>query len=182
MKDKFPPEQKWSEEEWKGRKVADMIIVKWLENFHHLLSWMEKSLYNKHYFIVVQSLRHVRLFVTPWTAAHQASLSFTISQSLLKLMSFESVMPSNHLILVIPFSSCPQSFPESGFFPVSQLFTSGGQGIRASASASVLQVNIQGWFPLGLFYGDLVFVRHFVNIFSFNHKTLWGRHFSQRTV
>ena len=98
MKDKFPPEQKWSEEEWKGRKVADMIIVKWLENFHHLLSWMEKSLYNNHYFIVVQSLSHVQLFVTPWTAAHQASLSFTISQSLLKSMAIESVMPSNHLI------------------------------------------------------------------------------------
>ena len=50
-------------------------------------------------FVVVQLLSHVRLFVTPWTAAHQASLSFTISQSLLKLMSIESVMPSNHLIL-----------------------------------------------------------------------------------
>ena len=163
-----------------------MVIVKWLENFHHLLSWMEKSLHNNHYFIVVQSLSHVQLFVTPWTAARQASLSFTISQSLLKLMSFESVMPSNHLILVIPFSSCLQSFPESGFFPVSWLFVSGGQGIRASASASVLQLNIQYsfplGFPLGLFSGHLVFVRHFVNIFSFNHKTLWGRHFSQRAI
>ena len=133
---------------------------------------MEKSLHNNHYFIVVQSLSHVQLFVIPWTAARQASLSFTISQSLLKLMSFESVMPSDHLILVIPFSSCLQSFPESGFFPVSWLFASGGQGIRASASASVLQLNIQYSFPLGLFSGHLVFVRHFVNIFSFNHKTL----------
>ena len=152
MENKFPPEQKWSEEEWKGRKVADMIIVKWLENSHHLLSWMEKSLHSNHYFIVVQLLSHAQLFVTPWTAACQASLSFPISQSLLNLMSFESVMPSNHLILVIPFS-CPQSFPESGFvffFPVSQLFTSGGQGIRASASASALPKNIQDWFPLGL--------------------------------
>ena len=52
-------------------------------------------------FVVVQLLSHVRLFVTPWTAAHQASLSFTISQSLLKLMSIESVMPSNHLILCV---------------------------------------------------------------------------------
>ena len=49
--------------------------------------------------VVVQSLSHVQLFVTPWTIAHQVSMSFTISQSLLKLMSFESVMPSNHLIL-----------------------------------------------------------------------------------
>ena len=53
----------------------------------------------KMYIIVVQSLSCVRLFAILWTAAHQASLSFTISQSLLKLMSIESVMPSNHLIL-----------------------------------------------------------------------------------
>ena len=59
----------------------------------------------------------VRLFMTPWTEACQASLSFTISQSLLTLMSIESVMPSNHLILCCPFSSCLQSFPASGFFP-----------------------------------------------------------------
>ena len=53
-------------------------------------------------FVVVQSLSHVQLFATPWDAAHQASLSFTISQSLRKLMSIESVMPSNHLILCRP--------------------------------------------------------------------------------
>ena len=100
----------------------------------------------------VQSLSHVQLFVTQWVAARQASLSITNSQSLFKLMSIESVMPSNHLILssVIPFSSCLQSFPASGSFPVSRLFTSGGQSIGASASASVLPVNIQGRFPLGL--------------------------------
>ena len=51
---------------------------------------------------------------------------------------------------VAPFSSCPQSFPASGSFPVSQFFTSGGQSIGASASASVLPMNIQGWYPLGL--------------------------------
>ena len=59
-------------------------------------------------------------FVTPRMAACQASLSFTISQSLLKLMRIESVMPSNHLILDCPFSFCSQSFPASGFFPMSQ--------------------------------------------------------------
>ena len=100
---------------------------------------------------VVQSLRHVRLFVTPWTAAHQAFLSFTISWSLLKLMSIESLMPSNHLILCHPvLPLCPQSFPASGSFPLSQFFTSGGQSTGASASASVLAINIQGRFPLGL--------------------------------
>ena len=60
--------------------------------------------------VVVQSLSHVRLFVTPWTAACQASLSFTISRSLLKLIYIELVMPSNHLILCHPFS-CLQYFP-----------------------------------------------------------------------
>ena len=200
-------------------------------------------------FSSVQLLSPVQLFVTPWTAACQVSLSFTNSWGLLK--SIESVMPSNHLILsrpllflpsifpsirvfskesvlcikwlkyqsfsfsispssgysglisfrmywldllavpgtlknllqhhslkvsilwhsaffivqlshplirwchstisssVVPFSSCPQSFPASGSFPISQLFTSGGQSIGASASASVLPMNIQDWFPLG---------------------------------
>ena len=75
-----------------------------------------------------------------------ARLSY--SCSLLKLMPIESVMPSNHLIL-IPFSSCLQSFPTSVSFPVSQFFLSGGQSIAASASAAVLPLNIQDWFPLG---------------------------------
>ena len=83
----------------------------------------------------------VRLFVTPWTAAHQASLSFTISQSLLKLMSIESVMPSHPL--------SPPSPPALNLSQHQGLFTPGGQSIGASASASVLPVNIQSWFPLG---------------------------------
>ena len=92
----------------------------------------------------VQSLSFVWFFVTPWTAAHQASLSITNSQSLLKLMSIESMMPSNHLILCRPL----QSFPASESFLMSQLFPSGGQIIGAWASASVLPMNIQDWFPL----------------------------------
>ena len=91
-----------------------------------------------------------RLFAASWTAAHQASLSITNSWSLLKLMSVESVMPSNHLILCVSFPSCPQSFPASRSFPMSQFFASGSQSIGISASASVLPTNIQGWFPLGL--------------------------------
>ena len=94
----------------------------------------------------VQSLSHVQLFVTPWTAACQASLPITNSQSLLKLMSTKSVMSSNHLIL---FSSCLLSFPASGSFPMSQFFTSGDQSIEVSDLASVLPMNIQDWFPLG---------------------------------
>ena len=95
-------------------------------------------------FIVVQSLSHVQLFLTPWTAARQTSLSFTISPSLLKFIYIESVMPSNHLILCHPFSSCLLSFPASGSFQMSQFFTSGGQSIGTLASASVLPMNIQG--------------------------------------
>ena len=83
-----------------------------------------------------------------WTAAHQASLSFTNSWSLLKLTSIESVKLSDHFILCYPFFSCFQSFPASRSFPMSWLFASGGQSIRASAS--VLPMNIQDWFPLGL--------------------------------
>ena len=100
-------------------------------------------------FSSVQSLSRVWLFVSPWTAAHQASLSITNSWSSLKLMSIESVMPSNHLILCHPFSSCFQYFPESGSFQMSQFFAPSGQSIGVSASASVLPMNIQDWFPLG---------------------------------
>ena len=100
--------------------------------------------------VVVQSLSRVWLFVTPWIAAHQAPLSFIISRSLLKFMSLELVMLSNHLVFCHPFSFCLQSFPTSGSFPVSQIFTSGGQSVGALASASVLPMNIQGWLPSGL--------------------------------
>ena len=86
----------------------------------------------------VQSLSCVQLFVNSWTAAPQASLSFTNFQSLLKLMSIESVMSPNHLILCHPLFLLP-----SGSFPVSQFFASGGQSIGVSASASVLPMNIQ---------------------------------------
>ena len=89
----------------------------------------------------VQSLSHVRLSATPRTVAHQASLSITNSQSWLKLMSISSS--------VVPFSSCLQSFPASESFPMSQFFASGGQSIGVSASASVLPMKIQDWFPLG---------------------------------
>ena len=90
----------------------------------------------------VQLLSCVQLFVTPCTAVYQASLSITNSWSLLKPMSIESMMPSNHLILCCPFSHL-QSFPASGSFQMSEFFTSGGQSIGVSASASVLPMNIQ---------------------------------------
>ena len=82
----------------------------------------------------------------------QASLSITNYQSLLKLMSFQSVMPSNHLILCRPLLL--QSFPALGSFQMSQFFTSGAQNIGVSASTSVLPMNIQDWFPWG--FTDLI--------------------------
>ena len=94
-----------------------------------------------------QSLSLVQLFATIWTAPCQSSLSFTIFQSLLKLMSIESAMPSNLLILCCPLLLLLKSFPASGSFLVSQLFPSDGQNIGASTSASVLSMNIQGWSP-----------------------------------
>ena len=101
-------------------------------------------------FVVVRLLSCVQLFETPQTAAPQAAMSFIISWGLFRLMSFVLMMPSSHLVLCYPFSSCLQSFPASGSFPMSWPFASGGQSIGASALASVLPTNIQGWFLLGL--------------------------------
>ena len=104
--------------------------------------------------VVVQLISCAQLFVTRWTAACQATLFFTISQSLLKLMPIESVKPSNHLILFIPFSFCLQSFPGPVSFPMSQLSASSSQSIGVAALASVLPMKIQDWFPLG--FSDLI--------------------------
>ena len=97
----------------------------------------------------VQSLSRVWLFATPWTAAHQASLSIPT------LRVYPDSCPSSwwcHPTIsfsVVPFFSCLQSFPASGSFQMSQFFLSSGQSIGVSASASVLPVNIQDSFPLG---------------------------------
>ena len=99
--------------------------------------------------ISVQSLSHIRLFVTPWTAAHQASLSITNSRSLLKLMSITSVMPSKHLILYCPLLLLPSIFPSIRVFSNESLALN-GQSIGGSASASVLPMNILDWLPSGL--------------------------------
>ena len=120
------------------------------------------------YFVACQLLSHVRLFVIPWTATCQASLSFTISWSLLRLMSISSS--------VTPFSSWPQSFPASGSFPVSRLFTSGGQRIGASSSASVLPMNIQAWFPLGLTGLISLQSKRLLQVFS--STTVWKHQYS----
>ena len=92
----------------------------------------------------------VQLFVTPWTATHQASCPLSAPGA------YSNSCPSSRWChpttssSVVPFFSCLQSLPASGSFPMSQFFTSSGQSIGASALASVLPVNIQGWFPWGL--------------------------------
>ena len=121
---------------WNKKICMCFISIQTLNNNSWNLHWLLFS--------------HVQLFVTPWTAAHQASLFFTISLSLLKFISIESMMPFNHLILCCPIFSCPESFQQQGLFPLSQLLASGDQSIGSLASALVLPMSIQGWFPLGL--------------------------------
>ena len=109
--------------------------------------WYSGLIQVKIQFSSVQWLSRVWLFVTPWTAAHQASLSPTPRV-------YPNSSPSSrwwHPAIsssVVPFSFCPQSLPASGSF-TSQLFTWGGQSIRVSASTSVLSMNTQDWSPLG---------------------------------
>ena len=114
-----------------------------------LLTGTSESIYT-HFLVFVVVHSYVWLSATPWTTECQASLSFTVlgvcsNSSPLSWWCHPTISFS-----VTPFSSCPQSFPASGSFPISQHFTSGGQNIGASASASVLPMNIQGWSPLGL--------------------------------
>ena len=112
---------------------------------------IDNTLYDSiHFNHSVQSLSHVQLFATLWTAAHQAPLSFTISQSLLKLMSIESVMPSNHLILCRPLLLLPSLFSSIRIFSNELALHIGGQSIGASALSSVLSMSIQDRFPLEL--------------------------------
>ena len=124
-------------------------------------------------FSSVQSVNCLWLFVTPWTAAHQASLSFSNSRSLLKLMCIESVMPSNHLILchpLLPLLIFPSIW---GFSNESVLYIS-DQSIGVSASASVLPMDIQVWFPLGL-TGLILHSKGLSRVFS--NTTVQKHHF-----
>ena len=105
-----------------GHKESD---TKWATNIHNVYMSMLISQFIapplSSIVVVVQLLSQVWLFASPWTAEHQASLSFTFSWSLLKLIPIKSVMPSNHLILCHPFASCLQSLPASGSFLMSSL-------------------------------------------------------------
>ena len=101
-------------------------------------------------FVVVQSLSRIQLFVNPWTAAHQASLSLTISWSLPKFMSTEWVMTSNHLILCCPLLLLPSIFPSIRVFSNELVLCIRWPKFWSFSFRSVLPMNIQGRFPLGL--------------------------------
>ena len=123
-----------------------------LENKHTpefpSVSWPLFLLFLKHLFFqfsLVQSLSPAWLFATPWTAACQASLSITSSQSPHNPCPLSQWCHPMISSSVVPFSSCPQSFPASGSFQMSQLFASGGQSIGVSASTSVLPMDMQDW-------------------------------------
>ena len=127
----------WS---WKNR------VKKWLKTQHSKNK--DHGIWS-HQFSSVQSLSHVRLFATPWSTACQASLSITdcrVHPNLCPLCWWRHQTISSS---VVPFSSCPQSFPASGSFPMHQHCTSGGQIIGVSALTSVLPLNTQYWSPLG---------------------------------
>ena len=109
--------------------------------------------------VVVQSLSHIRLFVTPWTVAHQASLSFTNTKSLLKLMFIESVMPSNHLVLCHPLLLLPSTFPS----------------IKVFTTGSALQIRWPKYWNVSISpsteYSELVSLRLFATYYN-TKKTL----------
>ena len=131
-----------------------MIITIWLWLYFLpklcCFSWSQIILINQSRWCYYSLPKPCPTRCDPMDATCQTSLSFTISWSLLKLISIESVMPSNHLILYRPFLLLPAIFPSIRVFSMSRLFASGGQSIGASASASVLPITIQGWSPLGL--------------------------------
>ena len=113
-------------------------------DFYRILSLLRSIAFSDLYsFIPTLTINNIQFSsVAHWCSTLYDPMNCT------KLMSTELVMPFNHLIWVIPFPSCFQSFPASGAFPVSQFFKSGGQSIGVLVSASVLPMNIQDWFPL----------------------------------
>ena len=156
----FLPLTKYHLGNHQGRECKLDVSALWflkVFDFFSMLSWPSHWTSLKLYlhillsvqFSSVQLLSPIWLFVTPWFAAHQSSLSITNPGV------YPNPCPSSwwcHPAIssfVVPFSSCPQSLPASGSFPMSQLFAWGGQSTGVSASASVLPVNTQDWSPLG---------------------------------
>ena len=129
------------------------VVRLWVKCFSKVISMCSFNFFTSSVqFSSVESLSRVRLFVTPWITAHQASLSITNSQSLLKLNVHwvsDAIQPSHPLSSPSPLLHL-QSFPASGSFPMSQFSASGDQSIEVSASPSVFPMNVQDWFPLEL--------------------------------
>ena len=133
---RLPSECSW---EWQACRECKLVALR--------SEWM--TALGVQFSSVTQSLSRVRLFVTPWTAGCQSSLSITSSWSLLKLMSIEAVMPSNHLILSSPSLSAFNPFQHQSLFQWVSSSHQVAKVLGVSASASVLPMNIQDWFPLG---------------------------------
>ena len=136
--------------------INSLSVISFANIFSHSVSWhfrfvdvQQNLALQKLLCFVVQSLSHVWLCVTSWTASRQASLAPTVSCSQLKLMSIDSVMPCSHLILCHSPSPPALNLSQGQGLFQSQLFTSGGQTTGATASASVLPMNTQDWLPLG---------------------------------
>ena len=127
------------------------------------------------YFVVFQSLSHVWLSKTQWTTSHQDFLSFTISQDLLKLTSFESVMSSNRLILCHPLLLLPSVFPSIRVFCKNSALPITWPKYWSFSLASVLSTNIQGWFLLEL--TGLISLQSKELSSVFYSTTIWKHHF-----
>ena len=131
--------------------ISNLYLLERGHDFFSIAHLKKKKSYIMCYiWMLVQSLSRVQLFVTSWTAGHQASLSITNSRHLLKLMSIESMMLSNHLILCDALLLLPSIFPSIRVFSNESVLPIRCQSIGASTSVSVLAMNIQDWFPLRL--------------------------------
>ena len=128
--------------------LFDIIVIKKQTIVHTLKQRHNLMVKRGNQFSSVQLFSHVWLFETPWTAAHQLPCPSPTSGDYLNSCPLSWWCHPTISSSVVPFSFRLQSFPASGSFPISQLFASGGQSTGASASASVLSMNIQGWFPL----------------------------------
>ena len=124
--------------------ISVAVDLDWGSNYLPIIINVINSIHS------VQSLSHVQLFATPWTAACQSSLSITNSQSLPKLISIDLVVPTNHLILCRPLLLRPSIFPSIRVFSSESALHIKWPKDWNFASASVLSMNIQDWFPLGL--------------------------------
>ena len=138
------------------KKKAENIFQEFVESRSKDLHYRNKQTYfslaKVYWYLLLFSHLVVSNSLQPHEVQHSSFPCPSLSPGVHADLSIELVMPSSHPATsssAIPFSSCPQYFPASGSFPTSQFFTSGGQSIRASASASLLPMNIQDWFPLG---------------------------------